>query len=49
MSQTEGDSTMAAFLKDHPRMIGALFTLVLLVSQAQAVWAGSGGGTIEGP
>lgn len=49
MSQTEGDSTMAAFLKDHPRMIGALFTLGVLLTQAQAVWAGSGGSTIDGP
>ena len=49
MSRTDGDSTMAAFLNDHPRMIGALFTLGVLLTQAQAVWAGKGGGSIDGP
>lgn len=33
------DSTMATFLKEHPRMMGVLFTLVLLLSQAGMVVA----------
>ena len=28
------DSTMASFLKNHPRLMGALFTLVVLLTQA---------------
>lgn len=32
---------MAAFLKEHPRMMGALFTLLVLLSQAGTVVADS--------
>ena len=32
MSQT--DTSMTKWLSDHPRMMGALFTLVLLLSSA---------------
>ena len=35
------DSEIASYLKDHPRMMGALFTLVLLLSQAGTVAAGN--------
>lgn len=38
MSQT--DTSMTEWLSEHPRMMGALFTLVLLLSQAGSV-AGS--------
>jgi len=48
MSETD-DAKMVAFLQNHPRMIGALFTLGVLLTQAQAVWAGSGGSSIDGP
>jgi hypothetical protein len=34
------ESSMKAFLAENPRMIGALFTLTLLLSQAGAVAAG---------
>jgi hypothetical protein len=30
---------MAEFLHDHPRMMGALFTLVILLAQVQPVLA----------
>lgn len=46
MSESHG--AMAAFLREHPRMIGVLFTLGALVTQAQPVLAGSGG-SVEGP
>lgn len=44
----EGSTRMATFLKNHPRLMGALFTLVVLLSQAAPVVAegatsGSGG------
>ena len=32
--------TMAKYLKEHPRMMGALFTLLVLLSQVQPVAAG---------
>jgi hypothetical protein len=48
MSEAD-DTKMVAFLQNHPRMIGALFTLGVLLTQAQAVWAGSGGSSIDGP
>lgn len=47
MSESEDDSTMAAYLKEHPRMIGVLFTILLLLSQAGNVAAG--GSSISGP
>lgn len=42
------DGTMAAFLREHPRLIGVLFTLTILAAQAQPVLAGNGG-TVDGP
>lgn len=50
MSANEDDtgrSPVEEFLAEHPRMTGALFTLVLLASQAGAVAAG--GGAYNGP
>lgn len=49
MSTTDSPTTtdsMQDYLADHPRMIGALFTLVLLLSQASAAIAG---GTTANP
>jgi hypothetical protein len=39
---------MAAFVKDHPRMMGALFTLLLLLTQAGSAVAGESS-TFVGP
>ncbi len=39
---------MTDYLANHPRMIGVLFTLMLLLSQAGTVAAG-GGSTYPGP
>lgn len=36
------DSTMATYLKENPRLMGVLFTLMLLLSQAGTAAAGSG-------
>lgn len=41
------ETSMKAYLADHPRMIGVLFTMTLLLSQAGAVAAG--GSNIAGP
>lgn len=41
-------SQMAEFLKEHPRLLGALFTIVLLATQAGTVLAGDGE-AIAGP
>jgi hypothetical protein len=38
MSDTDD---MKAYLAQHPKMIGALFTLILLVSQAGTALAGN--------
>lgn len=35
-------SGLAQHLKEHPRMMGALFTMLLLLSQAGTVAAGGG-------
>lgn len=46
----EDESKIATFLKDHPRMLGVLFTLTLAVAQAGTVVAeGSGTGGYSGP
>ena len=46
----EDHSTLTAFLAEHPRMMGVLFTLLMLLSQAGMVIAESqGGGTTPGP
>ena len=39
----ESDSRMASFLKDHPRFIGVLFTLAVLLTQAGTVVASGSG------
>ena len=36
------DTTAAEFLREHPRMMGVLFTMTVLLSQAGAVAAGNG-------
>lgn len=42
------DTSMREFLSEHPRMIGVLFTITLLLSQAgNAVAANSG--SLSGP
>jgi hypothetical protein len=33
------DSTIAEFLKEHPRMLGVLFTLTVLLTQVGSVAA----------
>jgi len=38
---SESDATMSHWLADHPRMMGALFTLVLLLSSAGSAVAGA--------
>ena len=42
------DGNLKAYLAEHPRMMGVLFTLLLLLSQAGNVVAG-GGGSYAGP
>lgn len=37
------ESTITEFVHKHPRLIGILFTLMLLLSQAGTVAAGSDG------
>ncbi|SHH19822.1 DUF7503 family protein [Halobaculum gomorrense] len=44
---SEDDAAMTEWLADHPRMMGALFTLVLLLSSAGNVAAN--GVTTAGP
>ena len=39
-------SSMAAYLAEHPKMVGVLFTMLLLLSQAGSVAAGQGGATV---
>lgn len=41
------DNTVAAYLAEHPKMTGVLFTAMLLLSQAGSVAAG--GSSIAGP
>jgi hypothetical protein len=42
------DSKIASYLAEHPRMIGVLFTLMMLLTQAGNVAAGNSV-TIGGP
>lgn len=42
------NTSMKEFLAEHPKMVGALFTLTLLLSQAGNVLAG-GGSACKGP
>jgi hypothetical protein len=39
------ESDLKSYLAEHPRMIGALFTMTLLLSQAGNAAAGAVGGT----
>lgn len=41
-------STMKAYLAEHPKMVGVLFTMMILLSQAGAAVAGTGA-TTNGP
>ncbi|WP_435318647.1 DUF7503 family protein [Haloarchaeobius sp. TZWSO28] len=43
----EDNDTLANYLAEHPRMIGVLFMIGLLLMQASPVAAGNGG--IVGP
>ena len=45
---TENTSELTEYLKNHPRMMGALFTLLLLLSQAGSAIAGNSH-AISGP
>ncbi|SFR43420.1 DUF7503 family protein [Halogeometricum limi] len=47
MSETDTNA-VAQYLADHPRMMGVLFTALLLLSQAGSVAAGNNTG-IYGP
>ena len=40
MSDSTTDGKMAQFLKTHPRLLGVLFGLMVLLSQAGAATAG---------
>ena len=42
------DSDMASFLAEHPRLMGVLFTLTVLLTQVGSVAAGNSH-TISGP
>ncbi|MGB9932368.1 DUF7503 family protein [Haloarcula amylolytica] len=42
------DTTMREYLAEHPKMAGALFTLLMLLSQAGTAAAGNGN-TYFGP
>jgi hypothetical protein len=39
---SETDNEVAAWLAEHPKMTGVLFTVMLLLSQAGTVAAGAG-------
>lgn len=42
------NSKLSEFLVEHPRMMGVLFTLMLLLSQVGTAAAGQSGGTTVG-
>jgi hypothetical protein len=46
MTEEDAETTVATYLKEHPRMSGVLFTLLLLLSQSGSAAAIgiSGGG-----
>lgn len=46
---SDDNDGLTAYLAEHPRMIGVLFTITLLLSQATPVLAGGSGGTTGGP
>ncbi|WP_224448686.1 DUF7503 family protein [Haloprofundus salilacus] len=45
---SQNDSAMADYLANNPRMIGVVFTLMLLLSQAGNA-AAAAGGWVSGP
>ena len=45
----EYNHELKAFLAEHPRMMGVLFTLMLLLTQIGTVAAHQAGGTVVGP
>lgn len=45
---SDDSTTLAAYMAEHPRMIGALFSLVLLLTQAGTAMAG-GASSVAGP
>lgn len=47
MEDNSETSTVAAYLKEHPRMSGVLFSLLLLISQSGSAVAQ--GATSSGP
>lgn len=42
------DRNMQEYLANHPRMIGVLFSMMLLISQSMTAMAGAGG-SLKGP
>lgn len=42
------DSKTATFLRNHPKLLAALFSLTILLSQTGSVIAGGNGGSITG-
>lgn len=44
--QIGADDRLATYLKNHPRMIGILFTLSLLLAKGVPVAAAGNGGTV---
>lgn len=47
MNSEDAEKTVATYLKNHPRMSGVLFTLLLLLSQSGSALAA--GATSSGP
>jgi hypothetical protein len=43
MNSEDAKQTVAAYLKEHPRMSGVLFTVLLLLTQAGSVAANGAG------
>lgn len=43
------ETTISKYLAQHPKMIGVLFTITLLLTQAGSVVANSGANTTPGP
>jgi len=46
--RTESESSIAAYFAEHPRMLGGLFTVLLLLTQVGNVAAGESA-SIAGP
>lgn len=44
MSEDDAQKTVATYLKEHPRMSGVLFTVLLLLTQAGSVAANGASG-----